>query len=340
MALRVAVIGLGGIGRNHARIYSAHPKAELVGVCDILRDRADTAAQTHQVPAYYEMERMLAELHPDVVSVATAGVENGGDHFAPTMAALRAGAHVLCEKPLSNSLTEAQEMVAEARRLDRCLAVDLNHRFSPATEMAKQHQEAGDLGHLLFVRTYLWIGNRKESAPYFHLRALHSHSVDVMRYFGGEVSEVQAMFAKGPGREIWSNAVINLRFAGGALGQLLGSYDMGGSHDIEQTLLAGTAGELLISNSTCDLTWYPHGKDAQAQHIHQAGGQKSFGETMGRRLGRFVDQVAAGARPTEIEGSGAEALQAQAVVDAAIRSHESGGALVRLQDVLGGSAGR
>lgn len=334
MAVRVAVIGLGGIGRNHTRIYAEHPGAELVGVCDILRERADAAAAQAKVPAYYDMEKMLAELRPDVVSVATAGVENGGDHFAPSLAALRSGAHVLCEKPLSNRLAEARELVGEARRLGRCLAVDLNHRFSPATAAAKRRQEAGELGHLLFVRTYLWIGNRNETAPYFHLRALHSHSVDVMRHFGGPVSEVQAMFAKGPGRQIWSNAVINLRFSGGALGQLLGSYDMGGSHDIEQTLLAGTGGELLISNATTDLTWHPHGQ-AEEVHIHQVGGQRSFGETMGRRLGRFIEQIAAGTAPEGIEGSGAEALEAQAVVDAAIRSHESGGGLVRVADLLG-----
>lgn len=334
MAIRVAVVGLGGIGRNHVQIYADHPKAELVGVCDILPDRAKAASEQWQVPAFHDLDQMLADLRPDAVSVATAGVENGGDHFGPSMAALRAGAHVLCEKPLSNDLTEAKTLVHEARRLGRCLAVDLNHRFSPATAAAKSRQDGGDLGQLLFVRTYLWIGNRKESAPYFHLRALHSHSVDVMQYFGGPVSEVQAMFARGPRRQIWSNAVINLRFAGGALGQLLGSYDMGGTQDIEQTLLAGTGGELLISNATCDLTWRPH-RGAEEVHIRHVGGQTSFGETMGRRLGRWLDQLAADTDPREIEGSGLEALRAQAVVEAAIRSHETGGALVRIEDVLG-----
>ncbi len=333
MAVRVAVVGLGGIGRNHCRIYKDHPQAELVGVCDLLEDRLATAARTFDAPAFRDLERMLAEQKPDVVSVATAGEENGGDHCAPVLAALRAGAHVLCEKPLSNRLADAAAMVAEAQRLSRCLAVDLNHRFSPATAAAKEHQRAGDLGQLLFVRCYLWIGNRKESAPYFHLRALHSHSVDVMRHFAGPVQEVQAMFAKGPGRQIWSNAVINLRFRDGALGQLLGSYDMGGSQDIEQTMLAGTRGEILLSNATCDLTFSPHGR-GERTHIRHVGGQASFGETMGRRLGRFIEQVAAGARPQEIEGSGEEGLQAHAVVESAIRSHESGGALVSVADVL------
>src|SRR5688572_22596923 len=111
--IKTAVVGLGGIGRSHCRTYKANPQAELVAVCDMDRARADAAAAEFGVPAHYDLAELLRTVPLDMVSVATAGVENGSHHYAPTMQALAAGKHVLCEKPLSNNLAEAREMVAE-----------------------------------------------------------------------------------------------------------------------------------------------------------------------------------------------------------------------------------
>jgi predicted dehydrogenase len=113
--LRVCVIGLGPIGNLHAGIYKADELAQLVGVCDIIRARADAAAKRVGVPAFYDARKMLAELRPDVVSVATGGYEYGSDHYEPTMQAFEAGCHVLCEKPICNEIPPAEEMVARAR---------------------------------------------------------------------------------------------------------------------------------------------------------------------------------------------------------------------------------
>ena len=77
--LRVCVIGMGAIGNRHAKLYREDPLAEMVGVCEIKADRAE-AAKHHGVPVFADAEKMLAELRPDVVSVATRGFENGSDH--------------------------------------------------------------------------------------------------------------------------------------------------------------------------------------------------------------------------------------------------------------------
>jgi predicted dehydrogenase len=295
------------------------------------RQRADTLAQEAGVRGFYELDHLL-EQGLNILSVATAGPENGGHHFLPTMRAFTAGTHVICEKPLSNNLSEAKQMVAMAEERGLYLAVDLNHRFTPATRLAKEKQVSGDLGDLLFVKMSLWIRNPNESAPYFHLRALHSHSVDVMQHFGGMVQQVQAFFSKGPGRQIWSNASINLRFGCGALGYLYGSYDVSGLHGIERTEIGGTKGRVVIDNSTVDFHWYPHASK-ESVHIHQAGGMTSFSETLPARLHRFLEQVAAGVSREELEGSGKDGLQAHAVVEAAIRSHETGKA-VDVQELI------
>ena len=73
--LRVCVIGMGPIGNRHARIYKEDPLAELVGVCDIIKERADTAAVQLGVPAFYDAPTMLAALSPDSCSVTTGGYE-------------------------------------------------------------------------------------------------------------------------------------------------------------------------------------------------------------------------------------------------------------------------
>ncbi|HEU5317355.1 MAG TPA: Gfo/Idh/MocA family oxidoreductase [Chloroflexota bacterium] len=325
MAIRTAVIGAGNIGKTHSRVYKGNPLAELVAICDMDRARADAAAQEFGIKAYYDVEELLRAEKPQMVSVATAGTENGSHHYQPTMQVLAAGVHVLVEKPISNDLSQAKEMVAEANRRGVCMAVDLNHRFTPATKLAKEKITSGELGQVLFVNMNLWIANRKDDPPYFHLRALHSHSVDVMRHMAGDVEKVQAFLTKGPGRNSWSNASINMRFTSGALGHLTGSYDMHGPdrHSIERTEVGGTKGRVVIDNSTVDFYWFPHASK-EAVHVHNAGGMVSFSETFGTRLGRWLEQLSEGAKPDEIEGSGEEGLKALAVQEAAIRSHETG----------------
>src|SRR5919204_5271253 len=75
--LRVAVIGIGGIGRTHARCYKSDPLAEFVAVCDMIKEKADAAAAEFGVKAYYSVKDLLASEHLDSVSVTTSGVENG-----------------------------------------------------------------------------------------------------------------------------------------------------------------------------------------------------------------------------------------------------------------------
>ena len=140
MALRVAVIGMRGIGNTHANVYHEHAGTSLVAVCDMVKERADEAAQRLGVKAYYSVPSLLENESLDAVSVATGGFENGGAHFEPTMQALEAGCHVLCEKPLSNDVARAREMVNKAREKDVCLGTNLNHRFTP---LAMQAQEWG-----------------------------------------------------------------------------------------------------------------------------------------------------------------------------------------------------
>jgi predicted dehydrogenase len=236
---RVCVIGLGPIGNRHSDMYTADPLADLVGVCDKIKERADATAARLGVPAFYSVQEMLKALQPDVVSVATGGEEYGSDHYEPTMQALDAGCHVLGEKPISNEIEEAEEMVTFAREKNQCYGINLNHRFTPAALLAKRWVDEGRIGHQLFINMSMWIKNPNESSPYFQLKALHPHTVDVMRYFCGDIEAVQCFATKAPGRKIWSTAQFNMRFKNGVVGSLTGSYDIERGHPMERCEVAG-----------------------------------------------------------------------------------------------------
>jgi predicted dehydrogenase len=278
------------------------------------------------VPAFADAEKMLAALRPDVVSVTTSGFENGSDHYRPTLQALAAGAHVLCEKPICNEIAPAEEMVAMAKAKGLCFAVDMNHRFTPAARIAKRWQQEGRIGHLLFINMSLWIMNPNESSPWFHIKSLHPHAVDVMRHFGGDIEAVHCFATKAPGRKIWSTATFNLRFRNGAVGTLTGSYDIERGHPMERCEVAGTAGRFVIEDMWREATLFPaDGTGEKSVYTNPVfGGMRDFEDTFRNRIESFLEQIAAGATPEDIDGSGADGLAAQKVLDAAVQSVKTG----------------
>ena len=322
---RVCVIGLGPIGNRHSDIYAEDELVELVGVCDKDEVRANATAERLGVPAFYNVQTMLRELAPDICSVATGGYEYGSDHYEPTMQALEAGCHVLCEKPISNEILLAEEMVAKAREKGLCFGIDLNHRFTPAARLAKKWVNEGRLGHLLFVNMSMWIMNPNESSPYFQLKALHPHTVDVMRYFCGDIEAVQCFATKAPGRKIWSTAQFNMRFKNGVVGSLTGSYDIERGHPMERCEVAGTGGRFVLEDMWRELTLYTAGNLEKTVYTNPAfgGGFRDFTDTFIDRIHTFVQQISDGAAPEDIEGSGEEGLAAQRVLAAAIESLET-----------------
>ena len=322
--MKVCVIGMGPIGNRHAKLYRENPAAELVGVCDLRADRAAAGGQAFGVPHFTNAQEMLRQLRPAVVSVATGGYEYGSDHCAPTLQALEAGCHVLCEKPISNEIAQAETMVATAKDKGLCLGINLNHRFTPAAVLAKKWVTDGRLGHLLFINMGMWIMNPNESSPYFQLKALHPHTVDIMRYYCGDVEAVQCFATKAPGRKIWSTAQFNLRFVNGVVGSLTGSYDIGRGHPMERCEVAGTGGRFVIDDMFKEVTLYPAETLEKTVYTNPIfGGMRDFEDTFRNRISRFVEQVAQGVAPDQIDGKGADGLAAQKVLAAAIESLET-----------------
>ena len=329
MALKVAIVGVGNIGNVHGRVYQAHPDVEIVAVCDIIHERSDTAAEKYSCQGFYSVQEMLASgIHIDMASMATAGVENGGDHYQPTMELLRAGIPVLGEKPISNDIAKAKEMVALAKEKNVRYGVNLNHRFTPAAVKAKEWVKQGRLGEINMIDMTMWINNPNESAEHFHMRALHPHSFDVMRYFtGSEVTQVQAFFKKGKDRAIWSNVQVNLLYENGIIGHLRGSYDgnfgAAGTYGLETVDVVGSEGRFFLQDACEHLTYYPRfSKDIET--FDYVGGMKHFSETFDSRIAHWIEQNKLGAAPDKIDGSGDDALKVQMIIEAAIESWDTG----------------
>jgi UDP-N-acetylglucosamine 3-dehydrogenase len=332
MALNVAVVGCGGIGNTHGPVYLKDPLAKLIGYCDILEDRANQSSARDGVKKWYSVQKMLSDVGKDLhaVSICTAGTENGGDHFKPAMECLDAGLHVLCEKPISNNIRHAREMVAFAKQKGLYLGVNLNHRFTPPAARAKEWADEGKLGTLLLMNMTMWIGNPNETSPWFHMRALHPHSLDIMRFYCGPAKKVQAFFNRSPRedgpdgkRHCWSNAQVNLLFQNGVVGHLTGSYDANPSHNLERCEVMGSEGRFVLDNLYEELTLYPRRtQELTVMRNSIMGGMTGFTQTFEKRIRRWLEQVAEGVPREHIEASGDDGLAVQEIIEAAIASWE------------------
>lgn len=147
--LRAAVIGL-GVGRAHMRGYQSNPNAELTAICDADSSRVEMVGDEFHVPAngrYTDFHKLLTDVQPDIVSIALPNYL----HAEVTIAALEAGAHVICEKPMAPSIAEAERMIAAAQKADRKLIMCYNYRFRPDVQWMHKVIAAGQLGDIHHV---------------------------------------------------------------------------------------------------------------------------------------------------------------------------------------------
>lgn len=155
--VNVGVVGL-GMGRAHLRGYqSAH--ANILAICDINLDRLQAAQKEFNVPnAFQDFDEMLAMDELEAVSIALPNKL----HEPFTVKALRAGKHVLCEKPMAMSAREARHMVRTMEQTGRVLMMHFNNRFRPQARALKDFIDKGLLGNIYYVRT-VW--NRRLGVP-------------------------------------------------------------------------------------------------------------------------------------------------------------------------------
>lgn len=149
MKVRVGIIGL-GMGRHHARAYNESGKADIAALCDLdPKLLAQYGSMYPQAATYQSYQEMLAKGSLDAVSVALPNYL----HAEVTIAALRAGVHVLCEKPMALNAQQAEEMLRVSRETDKKLMIHFNYRFSPPSQFLKRYVDEGHLGQVYYAHT-------------------------------------------------------------------------------------------------------------------------------------------------------------------------------------------
>lgn len=178
---KVAVIGVGSMGKNHARVYNELAEADLVAVADESESAVKSVAAQNGVKAYTDYRQMLDIEKPEAVTIAVPTAL----HLVVALQALRSGAHVLIEKPIAATVEQGEKLIEEARRLDRCLMVGHIVRFNPALQALKQRLDAGELGRVFqifcrragpFPARIRDVGVVIDLAP---------HDIDIMRFLTG-----------------------------------------------------------------------------------------------------------------------------------------------------------
>jgi predicted dehydrogenase len=199
--VRVGVIGLGLMGEQYARIYRAHPLAQVTAICTRRRERLDELGDKYEIKERYtDLDEMLAKAAIDAVCVATPDFA----HYEPVKAAIEAGKHILCEKPFTTDLREADELLALlGGKPELKLQVAFNHRWLASYHHGFTQIRGGAIGPPLagYARKNdtIWVSTEMidwaaQSTP---IHFLGAHDIDLMRwFFGSEPSEVHAYGVK------------------------------------------------------------------------------------------------------------------------------------------------
>ncbi len=321
--LKAAVVGCGRMGRIHANGYDRNSRSQLVAVCDSSRDRVEAVAAQHRVPAYRSLSEMLATEQPRVVSVCT----DAAHHLECVLAAVEADAHVLCEKPMSGNVSDIRTMVQVASQAGVRLGASFNHRFARVAQLARQRIDAGDIGEICFANMWLTIALKVEVDTYFHLRSLHGHSFDMLRYLCGDIDRVYGELSKPSDRTCYSNCTVAMRFKSGAVGSLIGSYDMSNLHPLERVEIGGTRGRLVLDNVTAGLTFLPHDSEVAQCYTPvnytrtERQSEYDFNITVEHRIDALLGAIEEGSADP---APGEDALIAAETIEAVIRSFELG----------------
>ena len=226
--LNFAIIGCGHIGRRHAGHCAA--SGRLVAVCDIQRSKADSLAADHDARAYTSIGELLEkEKEIDVVAVCTPN----GLHALHSIEALRAGCHVICEKPMAIRAEDCARMIETADNSGKQLFVVKQNRYNPPVAAVKNMLDRKELGRIFSVQLNCcwhrgeeyyqdsWHGTKEMDGGILYTQ--FSHFIDLLQWMVGDIKEAQAYagnFAHRSNTEFEDTVVASLLFVNDTLGSL------------------------------------------------------------------------------------------------------------------------
>ena len=316
---RVAVVGAGQWGLQHARVFSSHPDAALCAVVAKHRERAEARAAQWGARAYTSIAEMLSSEGPDLVTLSLPNEE----HFEPTLEVIESGSPLLTEKPLVFSLAQADQLLGAAEHRQPFFAVNFNHRYAEPVQKASEAIAAGELGELVFA-TWRFGGEPGTSShPHANLIETQCHGLDMLEFLCGPVSSVMAQMSDKT-QGVYSTLAVALEFANGAVGSLVGSYDSSYAYPSTHFLeINGTRGRILIEDTVKRFTLSRSGHETR--QVWEAGYfndvDRDFHRTFDKHADALLQALRAGGPPPVHARAGRRALE---LAEAIIRSYEGG----------------
>lgn len=336
--VKIGIVGCGSITKHrHAPEYAQHPQVEIVGYYDTHPERAAMMAEKHGGIVYASFEDLLADKEIDAVSICTPN----RFHAPQSIAALQAGKHVLCEKPMATTAEDARNMIAAAEKAHKFLMIGHNQRLADAHVKAKKILESGELGKVLTFRTFFTHGGpeswsiegkntwffEKKDAVLGTMGDLGVHKADLIRWLLGDEIVAASAFVEtldktdidGKLISVDDNAVCILKSRSGIPGTLTAGWTAYGE-GTNATILTCTKGtmriyddenyQIIVSLRTGEKTLYKVGR------IQTNDNQ--FGSGV---INAFVASILEKKAP---EISGEEGLKALKIVLACMESAKTG----------------
>ena len=335
----IGVIGCGKIAQvRHIPEYMDHPQANLVGLFDLNSERTRELAGKYGAKAYSSWEELLADPTIDAVSVCVAN----NAHAEISIAALKAGKHVLCEKPMATTLADCEAMVAAARESGKFLMIGQNQRLTRAHQKARELVEQGALGDIISFRTTFGHGGPetwsvdpgkntwffdKNKAAMGAMADLGIHKTDLIQYLTGQTvvettARVTTLDKRGPDGQLIGvddNAICIYRLKNGAIGTMTASWTFYGAED-NSTVLYGTKGILRIyDDPSCSMKLISANGEKTLYELEAI--QTNDNQTKSGVIDCFMDCLVNNKAP---EISGESVLTAMRAVFASLESSRTG----------------
>ena len=316
--IKIALIGAGGWGHQHARIFSQRRDVDFCAVVGRTLERTTARAQEFGVRAYTDIAEMLQREKPDLVSLC---LPNQG-HYAPTLQVIQAGVPLLVEKPLVFDPAEAQTLVEEAAKRDLFFAINFNWRYARPVQMAYEAIDAGRLGEIVFA-AWRFGGEGDSDHPHANLIETQCHGLDMLEHLCGPIASIMAEMTDKTGRG-YRSLVLSLRFASGAVGSLVGTYDSSYAYpDTHRLEINGTDARIVIDDTVRRFSFQRTG--SETAEVWQAGffndRDREFHRTFDSHIEAILTAFHAGQPPPIHARAGKRAVD---LAFAAIESFETG----------------
>ena len=317
--VKVCLIGAGQWGRQHARVFSQRPDVTLCAVAGRSLEKTQTRAAEFGLRAYTNVLEMLEREKPELVSLSLPNLE----HFEATMQVIQSGYPLLVEKPLAFDLREADQMLNEAAKRDLFFAINFNHRYAKPLRLAREAIEKGRLGDLTHAIWRFGGEANISTHPHANLIETQCHGFDQLEHLCGPIESVMAEMTDRTGGG-YRTVALALRFASGAVGSMVGTYDSSYAYqDTHRLEINGTQGRLVVEDTVQRFCFQPAGNETA--EVWQAGYFNDFDREFQRTFDLHLDAILAafksGDQPPVHARAGRRALE---LAWAAVESFSSG----------------